>query len=428
MYLYNLQMTSTDIVTVTFLVLTIGSIVLEFLLSRRNAAYVLAHRDHLPVELSGTISAEAHRKAADYTIARGRFGRLQILVSLALLLGWTLGGGLQTLNSLVSPLAASWGPLAYQLALLFGFSLIGGLIQLPFEAYDHFRLEERFGFNRMTPKTWVMDLGKNLLVGVLLGLPLAVLILWLMGTAGSIWWLWAWGAWVSFNLLLMVIYPIWIAPLFNKFEPLADETLKTRVEALMQRCGFEAKGLFVMDGSTRSAESNAYFTGLGQSKRVVLYDTLLASLSHDELEAVLAHELGHFHHRHLRKMLLVLFAASFVGFGALGALAEWGPFFSGLGVTPNPSLPNDALALLLFMLVMPVLGPLLSPLLSARSRRHEFEADAYARQQASGEALISALLKLTRDNAITLTPEPLYVRFNYSHPPMIERIAALRSS
>jgi len=420
-------MTVTEHVTLIFVLLAIGSVALEFWLSQRNAAHVIAHRDHIPTELRSAISPEAHYKAADYTIARSRFGRLQMLISLALLLVWTVGGGLQSLNSLVSPLATAWGPLGYQLALLFCFSLIGGLIQLPFEAYEHFRLEERFGFNRMTPKIWVLDLAKNFLISALIGLPLAALMLWLMGAAGSNWWLWAWAVWVGFNMLLMVVYPIWIAPLFNKFEPLSDVTLKTRVEALMQRCGFKAQGLFVMDGSTRSAESNAYFTGLGNGKRVVLYDTLIASLNHDELEAVLAHELGHFHHRHLQRSLVMMFLFSLLGFGVLGALAQWTPFFVGLGVIPNDTLPNDALALLLFLLAIPIVGPFISPLANHRSRQHEFEADAYARRQASGEALISALLKLTRDNAMTLTPEPLYVRFNYSHPPTIERIAALRS-
>jgi STE24 endopeptidase len=273
----------------------------------------------------------------------------------------------------------------------------------------------------------VLDLAKNFFISALIGLPLAALMLWLMGAAGSNWWLWAWAVWVGFNMLLMVVYPIWIAPLFNKFEPLSDATLKTRVEALMRRCGFKAQGLFVMDGSTRSAESNAYFTGLGNGKRVVLYDTLIASLNHDELEAVLAHELGHFHHRHLQRSLVMMFLFSLLGFGVLGALTQWTPFFVGLGVIPNDSLPNDAMALLLFLLAIPIVGPFISPLANHRSRQHEFEADAYARRQASGEALISALLKLTRDNAMTLTPEPLYVRFNYSHPPTIERIAALRS-
>lgn len=421
-------MTSPEWVTLVFVVLAISAVALEFWLSRRNAAYVLAHRERLPSELDAAISLEAHHKAADYTVARGRFGRLQLLVSLGLLMAWTLGGGLQALNASLTPLAGTWGDIGYQVALLFAFSLIGGLIQLPFEAYQHFRLEQRFGFNRMTVSIWLQDLVKNFLVSALIGLPLAALMLWLMGAAGPVWWLWAWAVWVGFNLLLMVVYPIWIAPLFNTFEPLTDEDLKIRVQALMQRCGFEAQGLFVMDGSTRSAESNAYFTGLGRGKRVVLYDTLLASLNHDELEAVLAHELGHFHHRHLQRSLVMIFAVSLLGFGVLGALAQWPAFFLGLGVSPNETLPNDALALLLFMLTLPIAGPFVSPLANRHSRRHEFQADAYARRQASGPALVSALLKLTRDNAMTLTPEPLYVRFNYSHPPMIERIAALRSS
>ncbi len=415
------------LVTLIFAALAIVSVAIELWLSQRNSRYVLAHRERLPAELGDVITTEAHHKAADYTLVRARFGRWQTVVGLAVLFAWTLGGGLQTLNLALAPLADSIGSIGYQLALIFGFSLIGGILQIPLDLYDQFRIEERFGFNRMTPKLWLSDLIKNFTISVLIGLPLAALVLWLMGTAGPIWWLWAWGAWMVFNLFLMVAYPLWIAPLFNRFEPLKDEALKSRVENLMQRCGFTADGLFVMDGSTRSAQSNAYFTGLGRSKRVVLYDTLVDSLNHDELEAVLAHELGHFHHRHLIKSLVALFAVSLIGFAALGALSHWEPFFLGLGVSPNETLPNDALALLLFMLALPVVTPLLTPLFSQRSRRHEFEADAYAREQSNAEALISALLKLTRDNAITLTPEPLYVRFHYSHPPMIERIAALRS-
>jgi STE24 endopeptidase len=327
----------------------------------------------------------------------------------------------------LQPFGIALGGLGYQVALVFVFSLIGGLIELPLDWYSHFRIEQRFGFNRMSLALWLTDLIKNFFVSVLIGLPLIAMVLWLMGAAGTTWWLWAWGAWVAFNLLLMVIYPVWIAPLFNNFQPLEDETLKQRVQALMQRCGFAAEGLFVMDGSKRSAESNAYFTGLGKAKRVVFYDTLLARLSHDELEAVLAHELGHFHHRHLRKSLISIFAITLAGFAALGWLSMQQAFFVGLGVTPNAALPNDALAILLFLLVIPTVSPLIEPVWSAASRRHEFEADAYAKQQASAPALVQALVKLTEDNAVTLTPDPVYVRFHYSHPPMLERIAALES-
>lgn len=414
-------------VTATFVALVVAATGLQVWLTQRQIRHVLAHREDVPAAFSTKISLQSHQKAADYTIARQRFSLLRLALSVALLLGWTLLGRLEWLNVVLQPIGIVLGGLGYQVTLIFVFSLIGGIIELPLDWYHHFRIEDRFGFNRMTLKLWVSDLVKNFVVSTVIGLPLIAMVLWFMGAAGSVWWLWAWGAWVAFNLLLMVVYPIWIAPLFNQFEPLQDETLKQRVEALMQRCGFSAQGLFVMDGSKRSAESNAYFTGLGKAKRVVFYDTLLSRLNHDELEAVLAHELGHFHHRHLRKTLISIFVLTLAGFAALGWLSTEPAFFTGLGVTPNPVLPNDALAILLFLLVIPTVSPLIEPLLSSTSRRHEFQADAYAKQQSSAPALIQALVKLTEDNAVTLTPDPMYVRFHYSHPPMVERIAALQT-
>jgi STE24 endopeptidase len=415
------------LVTMLFVGLVVIATGLQLWLTRRQIRHVQQHRAAVPSAFSGSISLEAHQKAADYTAARQNFSLVRLALSLLMLIGWTLLGGLETLNSALQPFGIALGGLGYQVALVFVFSLIGGLVELPLDWYSHFRIEQRFGFNRMSLALWLTDLIKNFFVSVLIGLPLIAMVLWLMGAAGTTWWLWAWGAWVAFNLLLMVIYPVWIAPLFNNFQPLEDETLKQRVQALMQRCGFAAEGLFVMDGSKRSAESNAYFTGLGKAKRVVFYDTLLARLSHDELEAVLAHELGHFHHRHLRKSLISIFAITLAGFAALGWLSMQQAFFVGLGVTPNAALPNDALAILLFLLVIPTVSPLIEPVWSAASRRHEFEADAYAKQQASAPALVQALVKLTEDNAVTLTPDPVYVRFHYSHPPMLERIAALES-
>jgi STE24 endopeptidase len=315
--------------------------------------------------------------------------------------------------------------MAYQLTLLAAFTLIGGLLDLPFELYSTFRIEQRFGFNRMTWKLYLADLLKGLAVGALIGLPIAALILWIMGAAGGLWFLWAWGAWMGFNLLMLVLYPTVIAPLFNKFEPLADESLKARVQALMARCGFAAKGLFVMDGSKRSAHANAYFTGFGAAKRVVFFDTLLAKLSPGEVEAVLAHELGHFKHRHVAKRIAAMLGLSLVGFALLGWLSTRSWFYTGLGVQPSIGAPNDALALLLFLLVTPVFAFFVSPLFAQLSRRHEFQADAYACRQASGSDLAAALLKLHEDNASTLTPDPVYVRFYYSHPPASERLAAL---
>jgi STE24 endopeptidase len=318
--------------------------------------------------------------------------------------------------------------MAYQLALLAAFALISGAIDLPLDLVATFRLEQRFGFNRMSWRLYLLDLAKGLLIGTLIGLPIAALVLWLMHAAGSLWWLWAWGVWMAFNLLILVLYPTVIAPLFNKFEPLADETLETRVPALMARCGFAAKGLFVMDGSRRSAHGNAYFTGLGAAKRVVFFDTLLAKLSPGEVEAVLAHELGHFKHRHVTQRILMMFALSLAGFALLGWLTSRAWFYTGLGVSPNLSAPNDALALLLFALALPVFAFFVSPLFAQLSRRHEFQADAYACAQSSGADLAAALLKLHEDNASTLTPDPLYVRFYYSHPPASERLAALPSA
>jgi len=318
-----------------------------------------------------------------------------------------------------------FGDMAYQLGLLAAFGVLSSLIELPLEAWSTFRIEQRHGFNRMNWRLWLLDHGKGALVAALLGLPIAALILWLMGAAGPMWWLWAWGAWVAFNLAILVLYPTLIAPLFNRFVPLEDGALKARVESLMTRCGFAARGLFVMDGSRRSAHANAYFTGLGAAKRVVFFDTLLAKLSHGEVEAVLAHELGHFKHRHVAKRMLSMFAFSLAAFALLGWLAQQSGFYVGLGVGPNLTGPNDALALLLILMVGPVFGYFLTPLMAGLSRRHEFEADAYACAQAQPHELGSALLKLYEDNASTLTPDRLYVRFYYSHPPASERLAAM---
>ncbi len=395
-------------------------------LATRQMRHVAQHRGTVPAVFAGRVTLQAHQKAADYTLAKGRFGLLELAVGTALLMGWTLLGGLDALNRLVlEAVQPRWGDMAYQLVLVGAFTLIGGLFDLPFAWHRTFHLEQRFGFNRMTPRLWLIDILKGALVGVLVGGPLLALVLWLMGAAGPWWWLWAWGAWMGFNLLLLVIYPTVIAPLFNKFQPLEDESLKARVQALMARCGFAAKGLFVMDGSRRSAHANAYFTGLGAAKRVVFYDTLLARLSPGEVEAVLAHELGHFKYRHVLKRIVSLFLMSLAGLAVLGWLSRQLGFYAGLGVQPNLDAPNDALALLLFLLALPPFTFFLSPLMAQVSRRHEFEADAYACAQASGHDLAQALLKLHEDNASTLTPDPLYVRFYYSHPPASERLAAL---
>ena len=399
---------------------------LKFWLTSRQVRHVARHRDAVPPAFRQTVTLGAHQRAADYTLAKARFGQLGTAFGAAVLLGWTLLGGLDALNgALRDAVAQRWGNMGYQLALLAAFTAIGSLLEAPFDLYGTFRIEHRFGFNRMTWKLYLADIAKGTLIGAAIGLPLAALILWIMGAAGSWWWLWAWGAWMAFNLAALVLYPTVIAPLFNKFEPLADASLKERVHALMARSGFAAKGLFVMDGSKRSAHANAYFTGFGAAKRVVFFDTLLSKLAPGEVEAVLAHELGHFKHRHVMKRIAAMFAISFGGFALLGWLSGQVWFYTGLGVQPSVGAANDAVALLLFLLVTPVFGFFISPLFARVSRRHEFEADAYACAHADGRDLAAALLKLHEDNAATLTPDPLYVRFYYSHPPAPERLAAL---
>jgi STE24 endopeptidase len=416
-------MTASYLLTLAFGAFLLAGVAVKLWLASRQVRYVAGHRNGVPAPFTGTISLDAHRKAADYTIAKTRFGMLELAFGAVVMLGWTLLGGLNALNQL---LLASIGPgMTQQLALLACFALISGALDLPFTLYQTFVIEERFGFNKMTLRLWLLDLVKATVLGAAIGLPIAALILWLMGVAGSLWWLWAWGVWMAFNLLLLVVYPMFIAPLFNKFKPLDDETIKARVTELMRRCGFAAKGLFVMDGSKRSAHGNAYFTGFGAAKRVVFYDTLLAKLSPSEVDAVLAHELGHFKYKHIVKRVAVMFALSLVGFALLGWLSARSWFYLGLGVQPNLSGPNDALALLLFMLAVPVFTFFVSPLMARVSRKHEFEADAYAVQQTNGRDLSSALLKLYEDNASTLTPDPVYVKFYYSHPPASERLARL---
>jgi STE24 endopeptidase len=413
--------------SVTFAAALLVSVALKFWLATRQMPHVAAHRAAVPAAFAATVPLAAHQKAADYTLVRSRFALLSLALGSAVLLGWTLLGGLDVLNTVVrDAVQPRFGSMAYQLALLVAFVLIGGLLDAPLEIYNTFRIEQRFGFNRMTWRLYLVDVAKGLLIGAAIGLPLAALVLWLMASAGAWWWLAAWLAWVAFQLLMLVIYPTIIAPLFNKFEPLPDESLKQRVQALMARCGFAAKGLFVMDGSRRSAHANAYFTGLGAAKRVVFFDTLLARLTAGEVEAVLAHELGHFKLRHVPKRMVTIFAASLAALALLGWLSQQQWFYTGLGVTPNLGAPNDALALLLFLLALPPFGFMLMPLAARVSRRHEFEADAYACAHASGRDLASALLKLHEDNAGTLTPDPVYVAFYYSHPAASERLAALK--
>ena len=422
---------STSIIfTLVFAALLVAGLVVKYWLATRQIRYVSQHRNAVPSAFAQNITLSAHQKAADYTLTKARLGLLELAFGTAVLIGWTLLGGLDLLNTtLLDWLGSSYSGMAQQLALLISFVLIGGIIELPFALYKTFVIEERFGFNKMTLKLWLIDSIKSSVIGALIGLPLAALILWLMGATGNLWWLWTWCVWMGFNLLLLVLYPTVIAPIFNKFKPLEDETLKARVTALMQRCGFAAKGLFVMDGSKRSGHANAYFTGFGASKRVVFYDTLLAKLSPVEVDAVLAHELGHFKHKHVIKRIIAMFAMSLAGFALLGWLSTQVWFYTGLGVMPNSAInggvPNNALALLLLMLAMPAFTFFISPLFAQLSRKHEFEADAYAIKQTAGNDLASALLKLYEDNASTLTPDPLFVKFYYSHPPASERLSRM---
>jgi STE24 endopeptidase len=423
-----LSFTPTVLVTALFAALLVLSLSIKFWLASRQIRHVSLHRENVPGAFADRISLSAHQKAADYTVAKARLGLLELAWGGATLLAWTLLGGLDNLNQWL--LTVLGGGMWQQLALLGLFTLISGLLDLPFSLYQTFVIEQKFGFNKMTLALWLQDMLKSTLLGIVIGLPLVALILWLMAAAGSLWWLWAWSVWTAFNLLLLLIYPTFIAPIFNKFKPLEDETVKARVSALMQRCGFSAKGLFVMDGSKRSAHANAYFTGFGASKRVVFYDTLLSKLSPAEVDAVLAHELGHFKHKHVLKRMLTLFGMSLLGFALLGWLSAQAWFFQGLGVQPNAmgmpwtqgQAPTDALALLLFMLTLPVATFFMGPLLSQVSRTHEFEADSYAVQHTSANDLGSALLKMYEDNASTLTPDPVYVQVYYSHPPATERL------
>ena len=415
--------------TALFSALLVLGLVTKFYLATRQIRHVARHRNQVPADFASTITLASHQKAADYTIAKARLGMLEMGLGAVILLGWTLLGGLDALSQIaIRSGLADYGLLAPQLALLLAFGLISGLLDLPFSLYKTFRLEERFGFNKMTAKLWLADLLKSTLVGAVVGLPIVALILWLMSSAGSLWWLWTWMVWMGFNLLVLVFFPTVIAPLFNKFKPLDDEALKVRVTALMQRCGFAAKGLFVMDGSKRSAHANAYFTGFGAAKRVVFYDTLLKQLDPAEVDAVLAHELGHFKHKHIIKRVVVMFGISLIGFALLGWLSSQVWFYTGLGVRPSLAGGNEALALLLFLMAVPLLSFFVSPVMAQVSRKHEFEADAYAISQTDGRHLQSALLKLYKDNASTLTPDPVFVKFYYSHPPASERLGRMTAS
>ena len=388
-------------------------------LTLRHIRFVTAHSDAVPAGFAERISLAAHQKAANYTVDRSRVTLFSTLLDAALLLAFTLGGGLSALHDF-------WtirldGPL-YGIAMIFSLMLISGIVDLPLSLYRQFVIEARHGFNRMGLGLFFADLIKHSLLGLAIGTPVILAVLWLMDAMGDFWWLYVWLFWSSFNLLIMFIYPTWIAPLFNKFSPLEDGEMKARIEALLVRCGFRSSGLFVMDGSKRSNHGNAYFTGFGNNKRIVFFDTLLARLTPTEIEAVLAHELGHFRRKHVVKRIIFMFATSLGSLWLLGQLINAPWFFTGLGV----SAQNTALALILFFLVIPVFTFPLSPLMSHFSRQHEFEADAYAAEHTAASDLTRALVKLYEDNASTLTPDPIHSMFYDSHPPAAVRIAHLQ--
>ena len=412
--------------TLLFVVALSLTLAVRLWLAARQIAHVSAHRDATPAAFASRIDAASHRKAADYTVAKQRLGMLETAVDAAVLLLVTLGGGLAWLFAATQALDAP--ALVRDVLLLVGVSVIGGVSALLFSWWRTFRIEERFGFNRTTLATWVADLAKGIAVGAALGLPLAFLVLWLMKSAGAYWWLLVWIAWMAFQLLVLVLYPTLIAPLFNRFSPLPPGDARERIERLLARCGFRSSGLFVMDGSKRSAHGNAYFTGFGRAKRVVFFDTLLARLAPEEIEAVLAHELGHFRLRHVMKRVLWSAVLSLALLVLLAWLAGAPWFYAGLGIPPAgvaAAMARPGVALALFMLALPVFTFLLAPLSSAYSRRHEFEADAFAARHASAPALVAALIKLYEDNAATLTPDPLHSAFYDSHPPASIRVARL---
>ncbi len=409
--------------SVLFVAVLLVTLAVRFWLGSRHIRHVLAHRAAVPAEFAEKIPLQAHQKAADYTVAKTKLDLLLLFVNSVALIGFTLLGGLQWLSSAILRLA---GPgMTYQLGLLAAFALISGAIELPFIMYRQFVLEQKFGFNKLTLKLFFSDMVKGLLLGAAIGLPLLWVILTLMDRSGALWWLYAWMVWSAFQLLMLVLYPTVIAPLFNKFTPLEDDDLRQRIDRLMQRVGFASKGLFVMDGSKRSAHGNAYFSGFGAAKRIVFFDTLLARLQPQEIEAVLAHELGHFKLKHIVKRIVLMFALSLGFLALLGYLKTPVWFYTGLGVDPVLLTSNDALALILFMLVLPVFTFLFSPLSSINSRKHEFEADAFAARHASAHDLATALVKLYEDNASNLNPDPLHSAFYDSHPPATVRIARL---
>lgn len=406
--------------TFTFIALLIITTLIRVWLGRRHIAHVQSHRNQVPAAFDGSISLEAHQKAADYSAAKTKLVIAEAAIQALLLAALTLGGGLQLIDDIWRNLLTEQEIIRGALVICSAL-LVSSLVDLPFEYYKTFIVDEKFGFNKMTPAMFFSDLVKHSIVGIALGAPILFAALWLMQSAGEYWWLYLWLVWSVFNLVMLAVYPTFIAPLFNKFTPLTDENLKQRIETLLTKCGFKSQGLFVMDGSARSSHGNAYFTGFGASKRVVFFDTLLERLNADEIEAVLAHELGHFKHHHVIKRIALMFFVSFVGLALLGWLINQPWFYTGLGITQM----SNYMALILFLLVSPVFLFLLRPIMASYSRKNEFEADDYAAKHADAKYLIQSLVKLYRDNASTLTPDPLHSAFYDSHPPASIRISKL---
>lgn len=396
--------------------------VVELWLSLRQSRYVNNHRDKIPAAFSKEITLEAHQKAADYTVAKARLNRVASIAGVVILLLWTLGGALEWLANLWQD--HGWSNAATGIAFMLSFFVIGSVLDLPLAWYKTFVLEDKFGFNKNTLTLFISDIFKQTLLLFVIGAPLIWGALWLMDSTGEYWWLYLWAAWVGFAIVMMWAYPAFIAPLFNKFTPLEDEQLKVRVEDLLLRCGFKSQGIYVMDGSRRSGHGNAYFTGLGSNKRIVFFDTLLDTLDEYQIEAVLAHELGHFRRKHVIKNMAVMAILSLIGLAILGWASAWPWFFIGLGV----SIQNSAMALVLFMLVIPVFSFFLHPMMTAMSRKYEFEADDYAASVSNSEHLIQALVALYQENASTLTPDPLVSAIYDSHPPATLRVAHLRAN
>lgn len=403
-----------------FIIALVSMTAFELWLSLRQTKHVTAHRDKVPEAFRSQIDIADHHKAADYTVAKGKIGRIESLFGLVLLMFWTLGGGLAWLFDAWQNLA--WSEMTTGIIFMLSFFVIGALLDLPLSWYKTFSLEQKFGFNRTTPAVFLTDLAKQTILMLIIGTPLLWLALWLMSSAGEYWWLQLWAVWMGFTLLMMWAYPAFIAPMFNKFTPLEDENLKAKVEGLLARCGFKSQGIFVMDGSKRSGHGNAYFTGLGSNKRIVFFDTLLTSLNEDQIEAVLAHELGHFKRKHVIKNMIMMAVMSLVGLAILGWASSQAWFYTGLGVQTQ----SNAMALILFMLVIPVFSFFLHPMMTAMSRKYEYEADDYAASVSSAKHLIEALVSLYQENASTLTPDPLVSAIYDSHPPATLRVAHLQ--